>query len=224
MSAPRFHPLHREELQDEAGRTDPAELTAAMFAGHELEKVASDRVVRPSDHFVGDVWAAIEEEPLPAPATAARHALRQRRARPFLATLGDAWRVASGSGRPAAARTRAFALLLAAALVLATIGGAAAAGAARVLVPPPAPTPAVVPTPPVTPPDNVEPSPSEIESPEPSESPGESETPEPSAGETSGSGQSGSGDGSGNSGSGRSSPDASGGHGGEAEASSPVEA
>ncbi len=180
MTAPRFHPLDRRELQDgESGKAAAADLAMALAAASELEKVATERIVRAPDGFTERVWAAIESEPLPAPATAAGEALRSRRPHAFVAALGDARRVAfGGERRPVAARSRALALLLAAALAIATLGGVAAAGAARVFVPPPP-----VPSPVVTPPITVQPSPepSDTETPEPTESAGESETPQPSA-------------------------------------------
>lgn len=178
MTAPRYQPLDRRELQGDESVED-GKLALALAAAAELEKVATERVVRPSHDFTERVWAAIETEPLPAPATAAGQAIKTGRPKAFVAALGDARRVAfGGERRPLASRSRAAALLLAAALALATLGGAAAAGAARVFVPPPP-----VPSPVVTPPVTLEPSPepSDTESPEPTESAGESETPEPTA-------------------------------------------
>ena len=175
MSAGQFEPFGPHELDDPAisERPDEKDLAEALAVGKQLELIASGRPMRPSAGFEDRVWAAISAEPVPAPATAAREALRRHSPRGLVLSLADARRVAFGANRPWRARSRAAVLLLAAMLVIGSLGGAAAVGALSLL----APAPAVV-TPPSVTPEPTLPSPS-LPEPSPSPSADESESPEP---------------------------------------------
>ena len=176
MSGRPSGPFGPHDLDDAAAGTRPSEadLAAALATGKRLEMIAQQQPIRPSRDFDERAWAAIAAEPLPAPVTAARAAIRRRSPGGLLVSIADARRVALGAGRPWPARGRALALLMAAALILASIGGAAVAGAMTLLAPAPAvtPLPSVPPTPTVTVSPEPSPSPStqEWESPEPSTS------------------------------------------------------
>lgn len=147
---------------------------AADAMARELDAMASAPGVRPADDFVDRVMAAIETEPVPAPAVAFGGAVRARRPYRALAALGDAWRVAFSGARPLAVRAQALALVLVIAVGVAGLGGAGVIGAAALLAPDASPTPAL-PTPAPSP------SPSPTPSPSPSPSPTVAPTPSPSA-------------------------------------------
>ena len=120
--------------------TSPAETRIAR----DLETVTSQAAALPSPDFTDRVMLAIDLEPVPAPAHAAGVALRRGALGAFLASFGDAWRVATRSGFPTAVRAQALALVLVVG-ALAAGSGVAAAGAVGLIrddqaAPPPAPS------------------------------------------------------------------------------------
>jgi hypothetical protein len=210
------------------------ELAASLAMGRELETFTSEATPPLPATFVDDVMAAIALEPAPRPVVAAGRALRLGRPLALLAAVRDAWRVGSGTGRPAVVRAPALALVLVAVVALGSIlsiGGYAVGSALGVFggpepvvpVPTPSPSPSPSPRPSPSPSPSVSPSLSPTVSPSVSPSPSpsatatgtdetETETETPEFGDDSGG--SGSGSGSGNSGpgsdnSGRGSDDAS---------------
>jgi uncharacterized membrane protein YgcG len=118
---------------DESAGID--ELTAAEAAldleiARSLERLAAADSGDVEAGFTNRVMAAIAEEPRPAPGVAAVAAARRRRARPFVASLADAWRVAFGGGRPVVARAQALVVVIMTLAVLSgsSVGAAAATG------------------------------------------------------------------------------------------------
>lgn len=144
-------PIGPDELDTGSPEASAAETAGAMAVAAQLSRLAQSDCCGPSQGFEDRVWAALASEPVPAPATAANRAVRDRKLRGFLSALLDAPRVAFGASRPFGARRSAFALVLAAALILSALGGVAAAGAAALFGPSrPSPTST---TPPSTIPD-----------------------------------------------------------------------
>lgn len=208
--AGRPHPFGPDELAGVPG-IPPDELAAETRLARDLERLAATGGGMPSAGFGDRVMDAIAREPVPSPAAAARSALRRRAVIGFLASVRDSFRVAFGSGFPAAVRAQALAIVLLATGVVAG-SGAVTAGALGLLAdgaPPPSPSvpstpplPSVSPVPTDTPSATfVSPSPSPTpstgpgETGEPSERPSPGETEEPD--ETEDPGGTGSGDGSG---------------------------
>jgi uncharacterized membrane protein YgcG len=243
MSGPgrRFHSA---EVRPDAGPApSDAEIAQAMVAARELEGLSARDSAGPTVGFEDRVMAAIAAEPAP------RLLIRRggsMRGMPlaFLVSVRDAWRIATGGGRPLAIRAQAIAFVLLVVLATGSLTTVVAVGAASLLASGPSPTPnlptpTVSPVPSATPTmpsaspsPSVSPSPSNEETPEPTESldPGRTaepteptethepgETPE-ATGDDHGGGSGGSGpgdDGSSGSGSGGSGSDASDDHGGD---------
>ena len=169
-----------------AGGERPAEQAGLLATARELEWLAADNDVGPSEGFEERVMAAIAVEPTPRPLAAAAGAARRGRPAGIFAALGDLWRVAWTGGRPLAVRAPAMALvllLLAGSVGLGGLGAAAALG----MLEPRKPAPVVTPSPAVPAPSpgpttgpTTSPTPSPSPSPEPSESVEPSESPEPS--------------------------------------------
>lgn len=205
----RFHPA---EIDVELG-PESAELLATA---RDLESYAATGLAAPTVGFEDRVMAAIADEPMP-----------RRAGRGFLATVGDAWAIAFGGGRPVALRAQAFALLLALAVAVGSVGSVAVVGAARLLgdqgpVPPTIPSPSPSPTPsPLIVSPSPSPSISPSPTPSPSASPVETETAEPSGTDDhgGGSGNSGPGGGGGDDSGGSSGSDSSGSSGRAASSS-----
>jgi hypothetical protein len=171
-------PFDARELEGADGLTEDIVETTRM--ARELEVFADRSGAAPTRDFTKRVMAAVAVEPVPAPVRAAGTALRAGSLGAFLASLRDAWRVATGGGFPVAVRAQAFALVL---VVVGVVTGSslAAAGAAGLLAgdnAAPSP-PAVVTTPlPTIAPASLEPGPSTTA--EPTESVEPSPSPEPS--------------------------------------------
>ncbi len=160
MTAPRaFGP---DELEGAEG-VQPDDLVAETRVARDLEALAGAATVSTagmSADFIDRVMASVDAEPVPAPARVAGLALRRGAFGAFLASFGDAWRVATRSGFPAAVRAQAFALVLVVA-AFAAGSGVVAAGAVGLIrgdqggpSPAPsleAPSPVVAPTPSVSP-------------------------------------------------------------------------
>ncbi len=164
-----MHGRFSRDEQPASGETD-AELAASLAMARDLESMAARSAAPSTEGFADRVMAAIAREPVPQPAAASGRALREFRLGAFAAALGDAWRVAFGGGRPLAARTQAFALVLVTVVALGSLGGIATVGALGLLE-----RPAPPPTQPVSPPPSLAPSPTgPLPSPSPSPSPTDS--------------------------------------------------
>jgi uncharacterized membrane protein YgcG len=89
-----------------------AEAADTLAAARDLETLASDAGIRPTDDFEDRVMAAIAAEPAPrlvaTPASAARGGMLGG----FLATVRRSWAIASSGGRPVAVRMQALAFVL----------------------------------------------------------------------------------------------------------------
>jgi len=196
----RFDPA---ELRGDGGAPmSEAETAEVIAAARELEALAARDRISPTTGFEDRVMAAIAKEAPPklvVPAASGPF----RRVGVFIASVGEAWRVATSGGRPVAIRAQAMAFVLLVVLATGSLASVAAIGAANVLLSPPGPThPAVpirtaepTPTGPTEPvptvgPEDTQtqtpastPSPTETSEPGETESPGETdeaaETPEP---------------------------------------------
>lgn len=173
--------FHGRELEDVPGIM-PDEIAAETMLGRDLEVLADRSGAPTSPDFADRVMAAVEREPLPAPARAAGIAIRRRSLASLAASLRDAWRVTTRPGFPIAVRAQALALVLVAAGLaagsgLATVGAIGLFGGVD-----------ATPTPPPSLQTSTEPSPPPVESPAPSEPamPAPSSEPSDSAGPSAG--------------------------------------
>jgi hypothetical protein len=153
----------------------PAEQADALATARDLEAMAVDTGVRPTDGFEDRVMAAIAGEPAPrlvvAPATVRGGAIGA-----FLLTVRRAWAVAMGGGRPIAIRAQALAFVLLVLLAAGALTGVTAVTVGALLAPNGltiAPDRSAIPTTPAVPETS--------ESPGPSETPAPSESPTPDA-------------------------------------------
>ncbi len=186
----RFHPA---EVQPEAGRgPSDAEVAQAMIAARELEALTGLDTPSPTVGFEDRVMTAIAAEPAPRLVMRSSQMIRGGFAIAFLMSVRDAWRVATGSGRPVAIRAQAMAFVLLVVLATGSFSTVIAVGAASFLSAAPSPTPslpgrttnpAVLPTQSPTdglgPTTTPSPSPSVEESAEPTGTDETSETAEP---------------------------------------------
>ena len=132
----------------------------AEAMGRELEVLASHSNLGPTDDFTDRVMASIAAEPSPQPVAAFGTAIRTGRLWVAFAAIGDAWRVAFGSSRPAALRMQALALVLVVAVVGVGVGSAAVTGAGALLGPSRTPEPSLLPSPSPSPIPSTSPTPS----------------------------------------------------------------
>jgi uncharacterized membrane protein YgcG len=146
----------------------PAEQADALATARDLEALAVDTGIRPTDGFEDRVMAAIAAEPAPrlvvAPATVRGGAVGA-----FLVTVRRSWAIAMGGGRPIAVRAQALAFVLLVVLAAGALTGVTAVTVGALLAPnglTVGPDRSAVPTAPGVP--------------ETSESPGPSDTPAPS--------------------------------------------
>jgi hypothetical protein len=178
-------PFSGRELDDVAG-VMPDELAAETRIARELEVIVDRAAAAPSAGFADRVMDAVGREPVPAPTSAAGRALRRGSFAAFLASLRDAWRVATRSGFPVAVRAQALALVLVVA-VLAAGSGLATAGAIGLLGgTTPSPRPSIETRTSAPEPSVATPEPTDFAAPpitEPSDSAVPSETPDDEAGE-----------------------------------------
>ena len=193
----RFDPSELRDLDAEPAepRATDAELADALAIARELDALAAGEPVRPSDGFDDRVMAAIALEPAPRLVVRRASAGRGGPIGAFLVTFGDAWRVATTGGRPAAIRAQALAFVLLVLLAGAALTTVGAVGVGAFLRGNGQANPSLRPAPTVGPTnvDTTQPSESleASDSPEPSESPeatGTAEAPEatatPKSGET----------------------------------------
>lgn len=170
MSGPgrRFDPA--ELLGGLGSEPTSAELADALAAARALEAHASGDSVRPTAGFEDRVMAAIATEAAPrfmvGTAFAGRGG-RGGRAAALLATIRDAWAIATSGGRPLAVRAQALGFVLFVAVAAGSLTGVAAVGVGSFLTAQPSP-PQTLPVPTVDP-SPVGPSPSP--SPSPSDGP-----------------------------------------------------
>jgi hypothetical protein len=171
-----LHPDDEQRLSQEMSR--------------ELGAIAGVSAILPPVGFTDRVMSAVNLEPLPQPVRAFGVALGAGRARPAMAALRDAWRVAAGGATPLGVRGQALALVLIIAFGSLAVVGGAAVGAMDLLAqsPPVTPNP-TAPLPSQTPPSarpssSLDPSPSPSSSPDSTpdasptaENPGAAETP-----------------------------------------------
>lgn len=187
MSGPgrRFDPS--ELLGGTGPEPTSAELADALAAARVLEAHASGDRVEPGSGFEDGVMAAIATEPAPRLVVRATSAGRGGRAAAFLATVRDAWVIATSGGRPLAVRAQALGFVLVVVMTAGSLTGAAAVGVGSLLAPRPSPgpslpVPAVSPSPISTPPaPSSSPSPpvDAIPSPSPSSVPADTFSPTP---------------------------------------------
>jgi hypothetical protein len=164
----RFDP---SEVHPDGGVSpSTADLAQAMVAARELEALAARDSVSPTVGFEDRVMEAIAAEPVPRLLVRPGRAVRGGLPLAFLASFRDAWRLASGGGRPIAVRAQAFAFVLLVVLATGSLGTVIAVGAASFLSSGPSPSPSV-PAPSMSPAPLVSPSPSALPSPSASPSP-----------------------------------------------------
>ncbi len=174
----RFDPA---EIRPDAGPgPSDAELAEAMLAARELEALGARDAVGPTVGFEDRVMAAIATEPAPRVLVRPGRNVRYGLLGGFAISVRDAWRVATGGGRPVVVRAQAMAFVLLVVLATGSLSVFAAVGAASLLGPGPIATPRVPlrtasPAPPS--PSTL---PSALPSPSPTASPSSSPTVEPS--------------------------------------------
>lgn len=173
----RFDPA---ELRGDGTDVTDGELADALAMARELEALSARDQIAPTAGFEDRVMEAIAAE---APPRLVVWPAGRARPLAFIAAVGEAWRVATGGGRPFAVRAQAMAFVLLVVLATGSLASVAAIGAANLLSSPPGPTPTVVPAvdPSPTPTLPAEPTPV---SPSPSPSPDTMSSAEPGATET----------------------------------------
>jgi uncharacterized membrane protein YgcG len=164
----RFDPS--ETHLDGGDSPSTADLAQAMVAARELEAFAARDSVGPTVGFEDRVMEAIAAEPVPRLLVRPGGAVRGGLPLAFLASFRDAWRLATGSGRPVAVRAQAFAFVLLVVLATGSLTTVFAVGAASFLSSGPSPSPSVS-TPSASPAPLASPSPSPLPSPSTSPSP-----------------------------------------------------
>lgn len=156
------------------GEPDPtlAEQAEALATARDLEALAVDAGIRPTDGFDDRVMAAIAAEPAPrlvvAPAASSRGGVIGA----FLLTVRQSWAVATAGGRPMAVRAQALAFVLLVVLAAGALTGVTAVTVGALLGPNGStigPDRSALPSAPVAP--VVSPTPAASDSPEPSMSP-----------------------------------------------------
>ncbi len=176
------------EVEPDAGpRPSDAEIAQVMIAARELETLTELDTAGPSVGFEERVMTAIAAEPAPRLRLRSARAVRGGFVVAFLMSVRDAWRLATGGGRPLAIRAQAMAFVLLVVLATGSFSTVIAVGAASFLSsgPSPSPTlpgrtahPTVAPT--QNPTDGLAPTTT------PSPSPGNDQTSEPTATDESG--------------------------------------
>ena len=182
----RFDPA--ELLSPGEPEPSSADLADSLAAARELEALAMDTSIHPTDGFEDRVMAAIAAEPTPRLVLMPASSVRGGRLGAFLLAIRDSWVLATTGGRPMAVRAQALAFVL---LVIIAAGALTSVSVVTVgaLLGPNGATPDQSPTVPVTSPtpaatDSPTPSeslePTATETTEPTESPEVTQTPRPS--------------------------------------------
>jgi hypothetical protein len=164
-------------------RFDPSELVApgepalpvaeqadALLAARDLETLAANDLIRPTEGFEDRVMAAIATEPAPRLVVRPASAVRGGRLGAFLIAVRESWGVASTGGRPLAVRAQALAFVVLVVVAAGSMTTVAAVGVGSLLA---NRGPAATDAPP-----SIQPAPTETA--EPSETPEATETAEPS--------------------------------------------
>ncbi|HEX6868861.1 MAG TPA: hypothetical protein VF119_08640 [Candidatus Limnocylindrales bacterium] len=165
-----------------------ADLADSLAAARELEALALDTSIHPSDGFEDRVMAAIAAEPAPRLVLMPASSVRGGRLGAFLLAVRDSWAIATTGGRPMAVRAQALAFVL---LVIVAAGALTSVSVVTVgallgpdgATPDPSPSvPVISPTPEVTalPTPNASPEPTATETTRPTETPEVTRTPSPS--------------------------------------------
>ena len=129
----RFDPA---EIRPDAGPgPSDAELAEAMLAARELEALGARDAVGPTVGFEDRVMAAIATEPAPRVLVRPGRNVRYGLLGGFAISVRDAWRVATGGGRPAVIRAQAMAFVLLVVLATGSLSVFAAVGASSLLGP-----------------------------------------------------------------------------------------
>jgi len=186
MSGPirRFDP---SEVRDPGQPAPPrAEQADALLAARELESLAGNALIRPTEGFADRVMAVIATEPAPRLVVKPAAMVRGGRVGAFVIAVREAWGVATSGGRPMAVRAQALAFVLLVVVAAGSLTSAAAIGVGGLLNAERSSTPSLEPGPtgPETP-DGVATQtaePTDSDSAEPSESPEASDAVEPSEG------------------------------------------
>ena len=130
------------ELEPDAGPgPSDAEIAQAMIAARELETLTELDTVGPSVGFEERVMTAIAAEPAPRLRLRSAQAVRGGFPVAFLLSVRDAWRLATGGGRPLAIRAQAMAFVLLVVLATGSFSTVIAVGAASFLSSGPSPSP-----------------------------------------------------------------------------------
>jgi uncharacterized membrane protein YgcG len=163
-----------------------AEQADALATARDLEALATDTGIRPTDGFEDRVMAAIAAEPAPRLVAVPPSTVRGGVPGAFLLTVRRSWAVAMGGGRPMAVRIQALAFVLLVLLAAGALTGVTAVTVGALLGPNGTtigPDRSPVPTPPTTPDTSESPPPTESPMPEattsPTASPDAVETAEP---------------------------------------------
>ncbi|MFL5724623.1 MAG: hypothetical protein ACJ78H_14650 [Chloroflexota bacterium] len=184
MTGQRFDPaeLHIPGEPD----PPPAELADALATARDLEELAFDTGIRPTDGFEDRVMAAIAAEPAPRLVIVPSSAVRGGAVGAFLLTVRRSWAVAMAGGRPIAVRAQALAFVLLVLLAAGALTGVTAVTVGALLAPNGStigPDRSPGPTTPAAPETSNSPMPSRSPMPEvtvsPTESPEAAETAEP---------------------------------------------
>lgn len=172
----RFDPS--EVRPDTGPGPSDAELAEAMVAARELEALGARDAAGPTVGFEDRVMAAIAAESPPRVLARPGRNVRYGLLGGFLISVRDAWRVATGGGRPLVIRAQAMAFVLLVVLATGSLSVFAAVGASSLLSSGPTARPSL---------------PTRTASPSPSPSPSilPSPTPSPVSGETAKPGQTG---------------------------------
>ncbi len=156
----RFDPS--EVRPDTGPGPSDAELAEAMVAARELEALGARDAAGPTAGFEDRVMAAIAAEPAPRVLARPGRNVRYGLLGAFLISVRDAWRLATGGGRPLAVRAQAMAFVLLVVLATGSLSVFAAVGASSLLSsgptarpslptrtasPSPSPSPSILPSP-----------------------------------------------------------------------------
>lgn len=169
------------------GESEPsaADMADSLLAARELEALAMDTAIRPSDGFEDRVMAVIASEPAPRLVLLPAASVRGGRLGAFFVAVRQSWAIATTGGRPMAVRAQALAFVFLVILAAGALTSVTAVGVGALLGPNGASGPDVSPSPatPTAPLPSPTP-PAATDSPAPTISPGPTATETPEATET----------------------------------------